>query len=143
VVSGLAARLLLLLATAAVAVSALIGLFPSSVPKKSDPSYVDVIFESRLLVLTGRLVIVGAAFAFFMGALYVAASMIAHIWRSQWVGSLESHQTWAAHKPLYRDPERLKRLIEEDKRLIEASRESRRQQQELVERLRRRYGLIC
>jgi protein involved in sex pheromone biosynthesis len=59
--------------------------------------------------------------------------------------ALDSHQ-------VYKNQEELQRDFEEDLRLIEASRESRRRQQELVERLRRdlpllrktlrRYGLI-
>jgi hypothetical protein len=40
------------------------------------------------------------------------------------------------------DRERLERLLEKDRRLIEASRENRRQQQELVERLQRSFALL-
>jgi hypothetical protein len=83
--SSLGARLLLLFATAAVAASTLIGLFPARVPQKTDPGYVDVIFESRLVVLAARLVVVAAAFVLLLGAAYVTASMIVRISRGQWL----------------------------------------------------------
>jgi hypothetical protein len=42
----------------------------------------------------------------------------------------------------YKDRERLKRLIEEDERLIEASRASRRRQQEFVEQIEQALPLL-
>ena len=83
--SRLAARLLLLLATAAVVVGAAVGLFPRSVPRKSNPGYLDVLFENGLVVFAARLAVVAAAFAVLLGAAYVAASMIVRIERGQWL----------------------------------------------------------
>jgi hypothetical protein len=84
-VRGLAIRLLLLLTFAAICVLTLIGLFPSSIPRTSNPTYLDVIFGSRLVVFATRLVVFSAALVLLLGSTYVAASMVVRIKRGQWL----------------------------------------------------------
>jgi hypothetical protein len=58
--------------------------------------------------------------------------------------SLSERRSTITHESIdvYMDRERLERLLEEDRRLIEASRESRRRQREIVERLQRSFDLL-
>lgn len=103
--------------------AAVVGLLPGSVRTKSNPGYVDVVFENRLVVFSARLVVVGAAFVLLLGGVYVAASTIVRVRRGQWlrrvgpfeaevgversftdVGSLldELEQAWRANEELER-----------------------------------------
>ena len=78
-------RLLALAGVGAACVGAVLELFPSDVARKSEPGYVDVVFENALVVFAARLVVLGAALVLLVGAVYVAASTLVRLRRGQWL----------------------------------------------------------
>jgi hypothetical protein len=78
-------RLLALAGVGGACLWLLVELLPSDVPEKSDPGYLDVVFENGLVVLAARLVVLGAAVVLLLGAVYVAASMVVRIRRGEWL----------------------------------------------------------
>jgi hypothetical protein len=78
-------RLLALAGIAGVCLGVVAALFPFDVPRRSDPGYLDVVFENGLVVLAARLVVLGAALVLLLGAVYVAASMVVRVRRGEWL----------------------------------------------------------
>jgi len=153
---GVLIAVLLALAIPVVGIWALVEMFPSTVPEKSNPGYLDVIFQSRFVVFAARMVVFSAALVLLLGSIYIASSMIVRIKRGQWLrraGPFESElaeaqetlredvnsllgdlgDAWTADEELER------RLEERDRQLADAYGELERLGEEL-ERARRAKG---
>lgn len=82
---GYAVAILLIVAIPIVGIWALIEMFPGDVPERENPSYLDVIFQSRFVVFAARLLVFSAALVLLLGAIYLASSTIVRIKRGQWL----------------------------------------------------------
>lgn len=75
----------LLMAALAGAALLSIGMFPADLPSKSNPTFIDVIFDNRGVIWAARLLLVSAAAVLAFGGVFIVASTAIRMKNGEWL----------------------------------------------------------